>query len=444
MTWHQYDHSIQNSSIKFSLSQKMIGKFGTTSSIQRLALDSWSNEEELLDSIKSHESIFADYLLESHSNFLFGDGTWECSTCKAQELRVSLWKMPIEGITMPATSELLSLHPWEDPCINIRRSILITTRTWLDGSQDPFHTTGGIPYFGSETRVKSKRGPLQVVEMGSRISTLKKCVEMVGWLKYSPQVKELLETLLKEKADLDLKSVIDNTASNYSGSVSHRLPVESLRKGGMINTMINFNSFLNIISDTALYFAKSGNDYNLCFQDIFLAATSRIQHICHMTNRTFPPKIGVNMTCNKCIFLLQEDKFTMRSHEYQGIPIFEKISQLTFKDLSSSSTIISESENLLISFSFNVGRQFYLYKRSIDKKVDALQHDVRALEDKYTAPFVNLSELVIVNVEALLAGFLIYSSLYEPSKRLNMRLDYSEICLSKTLTIYDIMIDSLV
>ena len=49
----------------------------------------------------------------------------ECSANIAQHLRVSTWRLPIEGITMPCPSEQFELVRWEDGTADIRRSFLI-------------------------------------------------------------------------------------------------------------------------------------------------------------------------------------------------------------------------------------------------------------------------------------------------------------------------------
>lgn len=55
----------------------------------------------------------------------------------------------------------------------------------------------------------------------------------------------------------------------YSGAITHRLPYQALKRGGMSNQNLNFSRHIRIISDTAPHYAKSGTNY-IIFQSAFL------------------------------------------------------------------------------------------------------------------------------------------------------------------------------
>ncbi|KMQ83148.1 RNA-dependent RNA polymerase [Lasius niger] len=125
------------------------------------------------------------------------------------------------------------------------------------------------PYFGCITQLRAKRATLQIVEVGSIVSSIKQLMELHGWVHENPKLTELIEVLIKEKTTLSIDELQKYTAKVYSGSLSHRLPCPALRRGGMANQNLNHSSFYTITSDTALEYAKGGINYTICFQSCF-------------------------------------------------------------------------------------------------------------------------------------------------------------------------------
>jgi len=108
-----------------------------------------------------------------------------------------------------------------------------------------------------------------------------------------------------------------------------------MRRGGLANTVLNFNSHFTIVSDTATDFAKSCDDFNICFQALFLSALNKLQ------GDLWYKGTGVNcyaatITCHECIFLLRDDKYTLDRTTYPGVEIGEKIDTLTAKNVGLS------------------------------------------------------------------------------------------------------------
>ena len=100
----------------------------------------------------------------------------------AYDLRLEGWGYPLEGINMPAQQDQTTLHPWSSipdkwkPC-----TILVQVDETLT-SLCPIRKGRRTPYFGSQTKLRAKRAPLQVIEVGSMISSLKQLIEIKSWL----------------------------------------------------------------------------------------------------------------------------------------------------------------------------------------------------------------------------------------------------------------------
>lgn len=115
---------------------------------------------------------------------------------------------------------------------------------------------------------------MQVLEMGNIVSSIKQFMELRGWVKGDEGTTELIDRLIAEKTTLNSSDMDKYTSQVYSGAISHRLPCNALKRGGMANQNLNFASHVRIISDTALHYAKGGINYTICFQFAFLYALS--------------------------------------------------------------------------------------------------------------------------------------------------------------------------
>lgn len=154
----------------FGLQEKYISKFSGARSIQQATISKWKNETDVLASVKSVESGNSDYISKKRS----GDELQRrllaqdlCITELAQELRETMWGLQLEGITMPAQQEQTMLYRWNEiPLAWAPRAVLLIVDATVNNN---CQVTRGAhtPYYGSATRMRVRRAPMQVMESGT-------------------------------------------------------------------------------------------------------------------------------------------------------------------------------------------------------------------------------------------------------------------------------------
>lgn len=230
------------------IQEKVIAKFSNTRSIQRVATQTWVNEDSLVRQLSIMERAIVDYYKERSLTTSVRPSTFEsifdghinpsepsCTTLVAQSLREALWGRHIEGITMPAQQEQVKVFQWDNiPEEHWSNTILML----LDEPEETRYMERGPhnPYFGSQTQQRARKAPLQVLEVGSVVASLRTLIELLGWVQGDPNITKLIITCIEEKTDIPIEVLMRYSRQVYSGTVSHRLTCPSLQRGGMANS----------------------------------------------------------------------------------------------------------------------------------------------------------------------------------------------------------------
>lgn len=183
-------------------------------------------------------------------------------------------------------------------------------------------------YFGSQTQQRARKAPLQVLEVGSVVASLRTLMELLGWVQGDPNITQLIVTYIEEKTDIPIDVLKRYSRQVYSGSVSHRLTCPSLQRGGMANSNLTFNSWVKIISDTATNFAKKGENHNICFQSVFLHGIQVLNHIHLKLPYQCSKSWGITFSCSGCLWKIGEEKFTLEKTAYEGLHLEKKVTDL--------------------------------------------------------------------------------------------------------------------
>ncbi|KAK9877807.1 hypothetical protein WA026_019487 [Henosepilachna vigintioctopunctata] len=253
------------------LQEKFVSKYANTRSIQRMACSTWVSELELLEWVKRTQLAVSERYrcIDPKENTSLEEVmTTPCTTVSSHKLRHQGWGRYLEGVTMPYQSEQSTVMRWEAVPEQWKEcTILLHVDTTLTSLYRP-PKGNRQPYFGSMTKMRARKAPLQTLEVGSMVSSLKQTLETMMWLKDSPDMVKLMNVLLKAKTHLDILSLNKYARQVYSGTISHRLDALSLRRGGMCNQTSNTPSHIKITSDTATRYAKQERTtqfvFNLC------------------------------------------------------------------------------------------------------------------------------------------------------------------------------------
>jgi len=143
-----------------------------------MALNDWTNELEVYQHVKSLEKDVWSFLLLRNDHPVLPI-VWNCSTQLAQNLRTKYWQRNIEGTTMPPFMEMLRVTPWTVDEVT-SRTILIYAKELP--TRQMFYARGDLPYYGSLTQKRLKRSPIQILEVGNKVSAIKILTEIKQWI----------------------------------------------------------------------------------------------------------------------------------------------------------------------------------------------------------------------------------------------------------------------
>ncbi|QMP82162.1 RNA-dependent RNA polymerase [Hymenopteran orino-related virus OKIAV87] len=426
------------------LQEKWLAKFASTRSIQKVAMSSWSDEQDVMNSIKTMELRYSRYLETKAPDPNVKElSTVACITTYAQRLREEAWGIRIEGITMPPQQEQVIVKPWKDLLDSeMGRAILITTgpRGPLprDLTKGPYQA-----YFGSSTRLRARKAPLQVIEVGSTVSSLKQLMELRGWVKGSDQLKALIDKMVQEKTDISLDKLQQYVRDVYSGCLAHRLPCPALHQSGMANMNLNMASHYVFTSDTAHEYAKGGVNYTICYQSVFLYAltvlfTLEREHMLYL-----PEQMAAVFSCPSCTWILPPDSFTLEEITYPGLELGSKITELHHKD-EHAVYRLPQTVDVAWSYAVHMARKFaaWIINRKLTTHITSLENV--SLDETVTASFVNLAEFSRLAVPQFIRAYVFYCTLYDPSFYGDTASFFDEVLTGPDKTPYDVLLDSLV
>lgn len=114
-------------------------------------------------------------------------------------------------------------------------------------------------YYGSATKMRVRRAPMQVLEVRNLVSSLKQLMELKGLVNGNEVVETFISTLISEKTTVPVQALKLFTRQVYFGVISHRLPYQALKRRGMKNQNLNFSSHIRILSGTALHLREKWN-----------------------------------------------------------------------------------------------------------------------------------------------------------------------------------------
>jgi len=317
-----------------------------------------------------------------------------------------MWGLNVEGITMPAQQEQTGLYRWSDvPSQWASRAILVMVDQSVN--DNPHITRGNhAPYYGSTTKMRVRRAPIQVLEVGNLVSSLEQLMELKGWVKGDQGVQDLIDTLVKDKTSVPMESLNLFTRQVYSGAISHRLPCQALKRGGMTNQNLNFSSHIRITSDTALCYAKSGTNYTICFQSAFLYALSILAQI-QEAGVDISGKWGLVFHKRCCAKEIPAESFELETTEYNGVELQSRIDVLRPKyevTRSMHDSVVAGRQ----SYSVIMARKFVLWIKNIEISTRISTLENRAIHESLTAPFVNLTEFVHLDCTQFFSSFLYF------------------------------------
>ena len=196
-----------------------------------------------------------------------------CSYLAAQHPREELWGVKITSETTPAAHEQCSQIQYEEtPSIIDTLMIIVKPHSNTSIIRGPTH-----PYIGSKTTMRTKKSSLEVISKDDMANSLQQLLELLQWIcGGGNNLREPMLTLITEKASIPVEKIQEIANVVVGGSVAHRLSDPRKNGGTAINSLTTFNTYVTVVTDCLLRYAKSGKDYNTCFKSVILSLIERI------------------------------------------------------------------------------------------------------------------------------------------------------------------------
>ena len=117
------------------------------------------------------------------------------------------------------------------------------------------------------------------------------------------------------------------------------------KKGGTsINSLTTFNTYVTVVTDYLLCYAKSGKDYNICFQSVILSLIERIKTM--SLYQEVEGHWGGLLTC--CVEEVFEDNFELSLKPlYQGVELGKTVKTIVVQNRRVGEANINNAETMI-------------------------------------------------------------------------------------------------
>lgn len=313
-------HSILESTL-VGRAKQVMEQLNKTGTLVKIAAKEGDN---LLGRVTKSETNYINSVI--YSIFYKGNlniNILDCSRKNAQLMRETTWKRPdITGVTVPYPFECFKMtsgmhcqdHPNpEKGYILIKETTTLPLKSWMRGER----IGESVPYLGSRTHDKVQSYGKQVASFSAPL--LKKCAQLqslIGWAtERDSNLSRCIRTILESVTDLSPELLTPSDAE-ISGSVEHRLATTAISRGGNVEMVFTFGTFLSIATDTLIAYSKGTANVNLHFQ----ACMSWVVSIFSMMKSMgYGPSIKFghyHQRCLDCIIAINETKVEVPHREW--------------------------------------------------------------------------------------------------------------------------------
>lgn len=316
-------HAILESTI-IGRAHQVMEQLNKTSTLIKITA---KNGDDLLGRVKFAES---NYLMSVLYHIFFKSDYKidldKCSRVEAQRLREISWdNTNITGVTVPYPVEFLEIEPGFDCTthLNSGKGYILLKQTIQNPDKLWYEATNigdAIPYIGSRTIDKVKAYGNKVAKTSSPL--LKKVAKMqslIGWAtERDSNLSKCIQRLLSSVTDLP-PELLNPDESSISGSVEHRLSSDAVNRGGNVEVLFNFGTYLSLATDTFTAYAKGSINVNLHFQAALSYGTSWFSILRSLNCDTYTTCYHMHQDCNDCIIPINETKIEVNENDWSNL-----------------------------------------------------------------------------------------------------------------------------
>lgn len=408
--------------------EKIIGRFSTTSSVKQLALrrPSISPEDSDMSDVDAPTTDIINMMKISDANcemeyirkvrtgrtaktasigHILSDGLIDldefCTYQFAAELRRRAWNLPIEYITRPTFFEQCFVTPFKlVPSEMLRKTVFFNILPGADRS----NTRGGrVPYLGTRTLEKERKPLLQSVIVPDALTAIKNIIAKTDWIAdpNDENFKLLRDILIREKTGYSIEFLSSLAGTIYGGRPEHRLNNPMSKPGASHCGTVNFATYLQFSSNSALDYAQSSDDFFLMFQTLYLGTEAVIHALDHggLVPKSTDSDWGCIIRCTLCTEKLPTEPYRLiRAPVYQGLSGVTRVDTIEVirPTIYPASAIMDPRREAAAYLGFKIVNRMRTYDRH-----EALAYEHYAHSTGSISNVINLTEFRLLDIEAL-------------------------------------------
>ncbi len=319
---------------------EIIGRFSHSTSLNFLLTP--SKMFQMKDNVRIAEQNFVNMIFSRcqhpgpyYSNILEQlpgvSSECTCPTEAASLMRNYMWGVDVVGTTMPSFLHQTRIDRIDNIPFQFRERTILFTVAAPEPGKSRFNTRGPyLPYSGSYTEVKIKKGVVYIDTSIANLRAVQKLLLTLRWCDSleNTNLKALVSVLMSERVDLELDQIENLIQNSYRGCITHRLRDLRTSGGALSNSTSSFRTYVKFSTDMASLFARGATNYSIMFQELFIGGTSHLQQL-ELAGLDVTGDWGLVVGCKYCTTEVHDDKFTLprppqyiskvRSTQYQEL-----------------------------------------------------------------------------------------------------------------------------
>ncbi|AJG39131.1 RNA-dependent RNA polymerase [Shayang Fly Virus 3] len=332
--------------------RQVVDQLDKTSTLIKVAA---KNGDDLLGRVRiSERNYILNVLICLTSKRSYAIQTNICSRIEAHNLRVMTWKeSSITGVTVPYPIEIFSIEAGLDCHLhsNPQHGYILMKQTASPHNLDWWKGDiigDAVPYLGSKTMDKVKTYGKQIAK--STIPLLRQTLilqSLIGWAtERQSNLASCLEFMLAAVTDLP-SSLVNPGDSEISGSVEHRLTTTSIDRGGKVELLFTFATYLTLSTDTLISYAKGTVNVNLHFQASLSYLVSIFSLLRSMGLGLKVDCYHGHQDCPDCICEINEQKMDLQEFDWSQLIHSRPDSQFCWV---SKEKLLKEADRNLVAY----------------------------------------------------------------------------------------------
>ena len=303
----------------FQTSSSVAGLLKTAYSFYTLIKDAKTRDYEMVQNLAdvSPSGSFGPHPVVAALKCIKNAG---CPTNACDQLRTKLHNKELINPSEACVQHQTLLRRFDDISPHLMpRTVKINVASSMS---DPNRERGDhASYIGSDTRLKRTKSPAVLVNPDPLEVSAMRLSELYTWLASDDSMRELIETLIREKTLTPIDVIQQASSQIRGGTFEHRGVLSIMSRGAHINFNPAVMSHITFFTENATDFAKKGGDFTIMFQGVMIRTASVLVHRQIYLQEDVSGEWGAILACDTCSRPVYEGEYSIAARgRYQGLP----------------------------------------------------------------------------------------------------------------------------